>query len=520
MSLTKVPAIFLAAFASLVLVGCLSGGGGGSDGVAGGATPAPTITTSDFFHLAVVPDQTVTTATFEVQVVAENINPAIPPAAPVVIDDSGISHAMAPKTLQWPGTAINSISIWAATIPLSSNKVNAIKVVSGTKQIAFSVRHKAALNIVTAANSAALIVAVKAAMTDPSIDIVEANYDDADFGATLHNVGNGIVSTRTTWLTVRPALGRTLTIITDFGVPALVRPMVDYLNLDGVIYGSDTSDGGGATLYTEANRHVWLSNVQFRGKYKFTWPPATPLTANFLAGVRDVGTEGQKTYFTECLWDGTASTVATAYAVLARDLQFNSHRGDLNNFGKVVLNVAAQDMQTVRDFPLGLDILHNDTFQIFGNVQTSDLVFKGLRITSPNIAADIQPFFFDSTFTPNYSRTLVDSITIVGGANLLKAQFAGVTSNSRISNISIPTQSVTFRQDFSPVALPSGAFAPANVYIQNFFVKAVDYLPASGGGTTFSIANANIANPADISPELRATGTMNGAVFSNIGLAP
>jgi hypothetical protein len=422
---------------------------------------------------------------------------------------------MAPKTLQWPGTATDSITIWAATIPLSNNKVNAIRVVSGTKQINFSVQHKTSLNVVTVASSAELIAAVKAAMTDPTIDVVEANYDDASLGTTLNDVGNGIASTRTTWLTVRPAPGHTATIVADSGA-ALVRPMVDYLNLDGVIYGSDTSDGGGGQLYTEINRNVWLSNVQFRAKYKSTWPLATPITANYLAYVRDVGTEGQKTYYTGCLWDGTASTVATAYAVLARDLQFNSHRGDINNFGKVVLNVAAQDIQTVRDFP-NLDVLHNDTFQIFGNVQTSNLVFKGLRITSPNIAADIQPFFFDSTFTPNYSGILVDSIAIVGGANLLKAQFAGVISNSRISNISIPTQSVTIRQDFVG---PSAAFAPTNVRIQNFLVKAIDYIPSGGGGTTFSIANANIANPADISPELSAIGALSGATFSSIGLAP
>ena len=521
MRIARVPFVLLVTACSLLVTaysllgGCGGGGSSESGGTtSGGGTPTPA--TADFFHLVIVPDQTVTAATFEVQVIAENINLATPlPTAPVVIDDSGNSHTMAPKTLQWPGTATNSVSIWAVTIPLSSNKVNAINVVSGTKKISFSVQHKTSLNIVTTPNSAALIAAVKAAMTDPTIDVVEANYSEASLGTTLNNVGNGITSTRTTWLTVRPAAGQTATIVADSGA-ALVRPMVDYLNLDGVTYGSDTSDGGGGQLYTELNKHVWLSNIQFRAKYKVTWPLATPITANYLAYVRDVGTEGQKTYYTGCLWDGTASTVATAYAVLARDLQFNSHRGDINNFGKVILNVMAQDIETVRNFP-NTDVLHNDGFQIFGNVQTSVLAFKGLRITSPTIAANIQPFLFDSTFTPNYSNILVDSFTIVGGANLLNAIFAGAISNSRISNISIPTQSVTLRQD---LVGPSAAFSPTNVAIQNFFVKSVQYFPASGGGTTFSIANGNIANPADISPELIATGTLSGATFSSIGLAP
>jgi hypothetical protein len=144
-------------------------------------------------------------------------------------------------------------------------------------------------------------------------------------------------------------------------------------------------------------------------------------------------------------------------------------------------------------------------------------VFKGVRITSPNIAAEIQPFFFDSSFTPNYSNVLVDNISIVGGTNALKAQFAGVISSSRISNISLPAQSVTIRQDFGGA---SAAFAPTNVRIQNFDIKAVDYIPSGGGGTTFSIANANIANSADISSELLATGSLSGATFSVIGLVP
>jgi hypothetical protein len=512
MKMTKNLARLLLLVASSALFGCLTDGGSGGDAATTSATAA---TGADFFHLAIVPDQTVTTATFDVQAIAENIDPASPLSAPIVIDSSGGSHTMVLTTLQWPGTATNSVSIWSATIPLLANQVNAIRLLSGSKEIDFSIRHKPGLNVVTVANSAALFAAVQAAMTDPTVDVVEANYNEPSLGTVLNNVGNGVTSTRTTWLTVRPAAGKTATVVTDSG-EALVRPMVDYLNLDGVIYGSHTSDGGGAQLYTELNRHVWLSNVQFRAKYKFTWAKATPITANYLARVRDVGTEGQKTYYTGCTWDGTASTEAISYAELARDLQFDSHRGDINNFGRVVLNVVGQDLIAVRNFT-NTDFLHNDIFQIWGNVQTSNLVFKGVRITSPNIAAEIQPFFFDSSFTPNYSNVLVDNISIVGGTNALKAQFAGVISSSRISNISLPAQSVTIRQDFGGA---SAAFAPTNVRIQNFDIKAVDYIPSGGGGTTFSIANANIANSADISSELLATGSLSGATFSVIGLVP
>jgi len=71
MKLIKGLLALVAAASFLMAIGCGSG--------SGTTQIITTVSTSDFFHLAIVPDQTVSTATFEVQVIAENINPTPPP---------------------------------------------------------------------------------------------------------------------------------------------------------------------------------------------------------------------------------------------------------------------------------------------------------------------------------------------------------------------------------------------------------------------------------------------------------
>jgi hypothetical protein len=248
--------------------------------------------------------------------------------------------------------------------------------------------------------------------------------------------------------------------------------------------------------------------MEFRGKYKYTWNKSVPMTADNLPDVRTSLTEKQKVYLTDCLWDGTASVAATSYVELARDLRFNSHRGDLNNFGKVVLNLYGQDIETVRN-STNTDSLHNDTFQIWGNVETNNLVFKGLKIVSPNVSADIQPLFLDSTFTPDYQNILVDTIQIVGAApgTILQAQIAGHLTNSRISNISFPNQDIALRYDFT---IPNGALNSTNVYISNMDVKKVLYV-APAGSTSIIYGNSS-----DISNVLNANSALSGISFTNI----
>src|SRR5665647_331037 len=193
MKLIKGLLALVAAASFLMAIGCGSG--------SGTTQIITTVSTSDFFHLAIVPDQTVSTATFEVQVIAENINPTPPPSAPSVIDGSGTSHVMALKTLKWPGTADDSVTVYAAVIPLVANQVNSIKAVSYTKEINFSIRHKSALTVTTALNAVDLVTKIRAAMIDPSIDVVEINYDEPDLGTAINDAGNSITSVSATWLT-------------------------------------------------------------------------------------------------------------------------------------------------------------------------------------------------------------------------------------------------------------------------------------------------------------------------------
>lgn len=503
-------ALVVASF--LMVVGC----GGGGSGSGSETILFTTATTSDFFHLAVVPNQTVSTATFEVQVIAENIDPATSPSAPTVVN-GGVSTTMTLKTLQWPMTAVDSITVYSAVISLVPNQVNNIKVVSGTKEINFSIRHKPALSVSTALNAADLVTKIKAAMTDPSIDVVEVDYNEPDLGSAINGIGNGIASVRTTWLTVRPAAGRTVSWVRNTGA-ALARPYVDFLHLDQVTFGADTSDGAGGQFYVEVGKNAWLSNVEFRGKYKYSWTKDTPMTANYLADVRVVLTEGQKVYFTDCLWDGTASTNATFGAQLARDLRFNSHRGDLNDFGKVVLNVIGQDIFPVRN-NTDTDYLHNDMFQVWATAD--NMVFKGVKVDALNIPPDIQPFHFGQTVDPAlFSNILVDNVSINGATTtILQGQLAGTMSNSRFSNLSYPAQSITIRQDFTNPPYPNAAYTPTNVRLSAISVKSILYI-APAGGTSRTYNYLNVSNPADITPELSANSAFAGTTFTSIAVKP
>jgi hypothetical protein len=237
------------------------------------------------------------------------------------------------------------------------------------------------------------------------------------------------------------------------------------------------------------------------------------VTANYLPDVRTNLTEGQKVYFTDCLWDGSGANSATSYVQLARDLRFNSFRGDLNEFGKVVLNLYAQDIETIRN-SANTDYLHNDGFQIWGNTETSNLVFKGLKIVSPHVPANIQPFLLDRTFTPDYQNVLLDNLLIVGAApgTILRAQIAGHLTNSRISNLSFPSQHLTFRNDFTD---PNGAFLPTNVFISNLEINKVLYV-APAGGTSITYDYQNVNNTNNISSELGANPGLSGVSFTNI----
>ena len=477
------------------------------------AVTVSTISTADFFHLAIVPNQTVTQTSFEIQVIAENINPATSPTSPIVTDDNGATFAMETKMLKWPGTNENSVSVYSKTIQLNTDKVNNLKVTSGTKEMPFSIKHKSTLSVQTATSPTDLASKVKASITNPSVDVIEVAYNEADLGAVINsaglNGGNKIANARTTWVTIRPATGNTIGWKRDSGAP-LARPFMTFLHLDNVVFGSDTSDGGGGHFLTEIGNNIWLSNVQFRMKYKYTWPASTPMTAVAQQEVRSIPSEGQKVYFTDCSWDGTASVVATTNAELARDLTFNSHRGDYNNFGKVFLNALAKDAVTVRNYA-NTDSLHNDGFQIWGNVGTNNIVFKGLKVISPNVASNLQPFHLGHTYSPVYSNILLDSMLIEGANTVAGAHFSGVMSNSRISNVSFVDQGASLRNDHSDPYTP---FIPTNVYIDNMSAKRVAYVTSSGVSVNYDYSN--VANSNDISSELSAIPSLSGVIFSNI----
>lgn len=487
------------------------------------ATPSPTptlapasvATTADFFKLVVVPNQSIVERFFEVQVIAENLDLSQIVTAPVVIDHSGTSHVMTLKTLKWPGTTEDSISLYSSTIPLTPDSLNNVRIVSGTKEITFSLRHKSNLSILSAANTTELRAHIKSAIADGSIDVVEVNYDEADLGAILNSLGSGVTNRRTTWFSVKPASGKSLKWARDSGTP-MRRPFIDFIKLSNVIFGSDISDGGGGHYYTERNHRIWIDNAEFRSKYKASWLKNTPMTAAHVSDIRSLDSEGQKIYLTNCLWDGTASISATSSVALARDLRFNSHRGDFNNFGKVFINALASDIMSVR-VPANTDYLHNDGFQVWGT--SEGVIFKGFKVISPNVLAELQPLFLSRTYSPNYTNFLMDTVIIENSlpGTSLQAQFAGIVKNTRISNIKFQGQAMTFRQDF---VAPDGPYISERVYVHNVDVYNVSWMGPEGKRHNYNYNSTLVTNTEDISSALNVIPSMSGTIFSKIRIAP
>jgi hypothetical protein len=138
-----------------------------------------------FFHLAVVPDQTVTGDWFDVQVIAEPIEPDQPLPAIKVIDANGTAYPMTRKRLKWPGTNDDSVYVHAAMVKLAKNAVNRIRVVAGNKEISLAIKQKPTLVIKKASNPIELIAHVKEGIGNPEIDVIEIAYDEPDLGRLL-----------------------------------------------------------------------------------------------------------------------------------------------------------------------------------------------------------------------------------------------------------------------------------------------------------------------------------------------
>jgi hypothetical protein len=83
-------------------------------------------------------------------------------------------------------------------------------------------------------------------------------------------------------------------------------------------------------------------------------------------------------------------------------------------------------------------------------------------------------------------------------------------ANTRISNISFSSQSMTLRKDFG-----AAAFTPTNVRIHNVDIRQAEYI---GAPSNVTYNSASVANPLNAAPELNANTNLSGAIFSNIKL--
>ena len=481
-----------------------------------------TSTTDHVLHLAVKnrsllqiathPAQTVDNTSFTFDAVHQVHGIEGDGPAPTVLLNGVDQGVMSAVTLQWPGTSTNSVSVFRHTVTLPANQRSVIAVQSGAKLHAIDVNHKDALVIETATTPADLTAKIEAQMfKDSPTDIIEIDFD-GDIAAAINAVdASGI--TRDRWLRIREAAGRTTTWSLDTtATTATVRPTANYLNLEGMTLGSDTDDNAAGSINVNAGMHMRFSGgLTVRGKYKSTWDKDTKLTAaiNSTSFYRSLKTEGQQIYMDNVVFDGVAYSVVAAETVSSTNLRFNSVRGDYSLSNDLFLNGFAEDARSIRNFP-DTDYLHNDGVQYFTDL--SHEVFKGLRIESPNVPSDIQPFLFDRNPLPAaYTDIWLSDLEIVGHepGGVAGAQLAGVMTDVTIARVFSPDTTLRARRDF-----PGGTeipLTPTNVSVLNVDFYDVNDVHPTEGAVYNSLV---VADPNDASPELNASNI--GITFANV----
>ena len=444
----------------------------------------------DVLKLAVVPEQTVSDISFIVQVLAENIDPAFPVGhndlSPTVTLNGGGALSMSPSFLKWPDPATpggftteDSVGVWEQTITLSGDATNIITVSSSTEDITFNVHHKAAPDIATVTTRPQLQTQIREALTDinPAITVIELNYNETDLGEALDEMNPISDQTRTKWLTIKPASGNTVTWNKDSGAPTRI-PSLSWLALENVIFGSDTSDDGGGAWELDAGHYAWLNNCQIRGKYKNSVGRNTLIVAPPAELITWSSADAQNRYFTTCYFDGTVTEGApTSGAILTRDCAFSSHRTDFNQEGSVWLNCAAQDVQSIQD-NTGSGLLEQRGIEL--SETTSEIIYKGFKVTSPNVMANFDPFILEDT--TQVTNLIIDNISLGDNSNpnsSARAKLSGELTNTRISACS-------FKENNFELDYFSGLVFLGNAgYISDVDCELVRYKGTSGTDIDF-----------------------------------
>ena len=483
---------------------------------AGSSVALPRLNSStanaDMIRIAIVDGQVVEDALINVDVVAFAFDPSKNLSAPT-IDGTEMSTV----TLTWPGTSDSSVDVYRSSVDLSIGS-NQISARSGKSSDAITIYRVSSLVVVQASNSSDAIEKMKAAWdgTSPA-DVIEINYTESDFGRNvLDNIGSGLTSSRSGFLTVRPSVSGSISFDTDGTVGTGDRfipklPSGADLCIESATIGSAGSNT--AVGYYDMTNHagrLWLKNCTILGKYNTTdYTESDQFDSQYSTQWPRSLTNGIPVSATGCEWNGTVFKQATSGWELVRDCRFIQHRGDINNHGRLVVNNYCEDLGAIT-FPGGGDITHQDLFQTWGQDSgwdPSDVIIYGIRVGQNNLEEfDGQPVFFSRTFNPRYERIIVDTVTVDVPADTVRAtQFAGAASNVRVSNLTHPSQRVIFRM----FSADGTAWNPDSlVFFDNWDIDYVSIVEESGSTT---IKLADLANPPEAAPEMNNDSRLQGS---------
>ena len=462
---------------------------------------------NDVQAFATVGSQVTTDSTFSIDVVGGMVYPLHTDLDPVITRQSdGETYTATQRTLQYPGTAINSTHVYTATVNLELGE-NVFELPSGTGTRTMNVFRKTALEEVTATNQSELNSMTTTALSSGStVDCVYIDFDNADLHAALAAAESGTSNPdREYWCRFKPYVGRTVNWNTD-GAYSEARPQSTFICLEGITVGGPDQQQRGNYLYLDPNNKVWIRDCSITAKYDFDYvsigvqgrtdfPPSHPESAPDGIGIDAVVDEDPyafvrlayvESYITGCSFTGLVQPMGGT--AIIRDCSYNQMRCDIHANDGVALNTIVDDVLPIvvvdRD-----DWNHVDLYQRWGNAVNSpygyheNLYWAGLLMrTNPETVgfeSEVQVALFDRSIENTWNNMIWRDLDTTAyeldtAGNFI--QFAGWATKFRIDNIQTSFNTdINFRSDYPPYPptvenpdpIQPYAWTPTEVYIQN-----------------------------------------------------
>lgn len=450
----------------------------------------------DVYRFIVVPHQVTDQSTFVVEAITDMINPtaAVPDTIFVNTSDSNAEYTASAVDLTFPVVGGVSTSVMRATVNLVEGD-NVIQIKDTPETITIK-RRSAGLNVVTATNSTELNTALVAALENgTATDVIEIDYDGCDIPVdfnqlNLVNVRNN--TSRNSWLTVKPASGRTVNWTRSSGAWSA---QADWICFEGMEIGSSTDTEQGNSYIPQPGSRVWLKDCNEEYQWRYNYVDSGGRTG-LEAQLPDSTIPGQRLIPTlynrpstdaELYWTGgtiKGSASLRSGFNLIRDVYYDEVRSDMCANTTVFVNSYVTTCAPITVFG-ATDTTHLDLLQFWGTERTGigdyqNIIAAGLKVSDEaRLDGDgnsvptqaVQTCLFDRTYGTTRRNVFIKDIETLSIENYNNFwQFAGNIINTRIDNVSMASNGFfIYRSDFdNPDNVQQ--FKPINVYVGNINV--------------------------------------------------